>query len=115
MNIEDIIKKYRGRLNDYDASSSIKGHCGDTMEFYIRVEDGKISAVKYEADGCAVTHACGAVVAFYVDGKPIKDAFYISPGLVVNTLGGVPEDHLHCPVLAVMAFFSAVGEYLSKP
>lgn len=115
MAIEDAIKHYAGRLNDPDASASVTGPCGDTMEFYINIESDKITEIRYHADGCGVTTACGAIVSFYADGRPLSEAFFVSPGLIVKTMGGVPEDHKHCPVLAATAFYKALGEYLVKP
>lgn len=114
MVLGEAIKKYQGRLSDPDASASVTGPCGDTMEFYMTIKDGKITGIRYRADGCGVTHACGAIVSFYVDGRPLSEAFNVSPGLIIETLGGVPEDHKHCPVLAATAFYRAIGEYLVK-
>jgi len=115
MKIEDALVEYAGRLNDPDASASVTGPCGDTMEFYINIEGGRISKIKYHAEGCGVTQACGAVVSFYADQRPLAEAFFVSPGLVLKTLGQVPEDHKHCAILASTAFYRALADYLIKP
>mgnify|MGYP001183595465 FL=1 len=115
MALEAAVEKYQGRLNDPDASASVTGPCGDTMEFYLNIKDGKITEIRYHADGCGVTKACGAIVSFYADGRPLAEAFFVSPGLIVKTMGGVPDDHKHCPVLAATAFYRALGDYLTKP
>ena len=115
MALEDALTHYEGRLNDPDASASLTGPCGDTMEFYINFEGDKIKEIRYHADGCGVTKACGAIAAFYADQRELAEALYVSPGLIIKTLGGVPEDHKHCPVLAASAFYKAVGEYLARP
>ncbi|OGR49132.1 MAG: hypothetical protein A2021_00660 [Elusimicrobia bacterium GWF2_52_66] len=113
--LEDAIKKYSGRLNDPTASASVTGPCGDTMEFYINIENDKITEIRYYTEGCGVTKACGALVAFYADQRPLSEAFFVSPGLIIKTLGKVPDDHKHCPILAATAFYRALGEYLVKP
>lgn len=113
--LEDAIKKYSGRLNDPTASARVKGPCGDTMEFFVNIENDKITDVRFHADGCGVTTACGAAVSFYVDGRPLSEAFFISPGLILRTLGQVPEDHKHCAILASTAFYRALADYLIKP
>lgn len=115
MALEQAIAKYQGRLNAPDASASVTGPCGDTMEFYLNIKDEKITEIRYHADGCGVTQACGAIVSFYADGRPLSEAFYVSPGLIIKTMNGVPPDHKHCPVLAATAFYKALGEYLLKP
>lgn len=115
MPLEDAIRKYSGRLNDPTASASVIGPCGDTMEFYINIENDKITEIRYHADGCGVTMACGALVAFYADQRPLSEALFVSPGLIFRTLGQVPEGHRHCPILAATAFYRAIGDYLCKP
>jgi len=115
MALDKAVKHYEGRLNDPDASASVTGPCGDTVEFYINFDGQKIKEIKYHADGCGVTQACGAIVAFYADQRPLSEAFFVSPGLIIKTLGQVPEDHKHCPILASTAFYRALGDYLVKP
>lgn len=115
MALEEAIEKYSGRLNDPTASARVTGPCGDTMEFFVNIENGKITEVRFHADGCGVTAACGAAVAFYVDGRPLSEAFFISPGLILRTLKQVPDDHKHCAILASTAFYRALADHLIKP
>lgn len=115
MKLEDAVKKYSGRLNDPDAASSVTGPCGDRMEFYLNFDGERIKEVRFHADGCDVTSACGAIVAFHADGRELDEAFFISPGLLLKTLGRVPEDHRHCAILACTAFFRAVADRLLEP
>ncbi|OGS14155.1 MAG: hypothetical protein A2234_10870 [Elusimicrobia bacterium RIFOXYA2_FULL_58_8] len=115
MPLEEAIKVYAGRLNDPTASASVTGPCGDTMEFYINIEGEKIIEIRYYTEGCGVTKACGALAAFYADQRPLSEALLVSPGLILNTLGQVPEDHKHCAILACNAFYRAIADYFLKP
>lgn len=115
MKLEEAVKKYSGRLNDPDSASSVTGPCGDRMEFYLNFDGERIKEVRFHADGCDVTSACGAIVAFHADGRTLDEAFFISPGLLLRTLGRVPEDHRHCAILACTAFFRAVADRLLEP
>lgn len=115
MKLEDAVKGYSGRLNDPDAASSVTGPCGDRMEFYLNFDGDRIKEVRFHAEGCDVTNACGAIVAFHADGRTLDEAFFISPGLLLKTLGRVPEDHRHCAILACTAFFRAVADRLLEP
>ena len=114
MPFDEAVKKYSGRMNDADASASITGACGDTMEFYLNISDNKVREVRFHADGCGYTTACGAVAAFYADGRVLEEALYVSPGLILKTLGNVPEDHRHCAILAATALYKAVADCLLK-
>lgn len=114
MPLEEAAKKYQGRLNDPDASASVTGACGDTMEFYLNITDNKITGVRFHADGCGYTSACGAVAAFYADGRPLEEAMFVSPGLILRTLKNVPEDHRHCAILAATTLYKAIADHLLK-
>jgi len=114
MFLEEAVKKYSGRLNDPDASASVTGACGDTMEFYLNIGDNTVKEVKFHADGCGYTSACGAVAAFYADGRVLEEALYVSPGLILKTLGNVPEDHRHCAILAATTLYKALADHLLK-
>jgi nitrogen fixation NifU-like protein len=106
--------KFFGRMNDPTASSYLKGPCGDAMEFYLVIEDKKITDIKYFTDGCGATRACAAMVAHLAYGKTIKEALAISAGDVIIRLKGLPEDHLHCSILAVSTLYRAIADYLLK-
>ena len=103
-----------GRMNDPTSSACLKGPCGDEMEFYLVISDGKIEEVKYFSEGCTATRACGAMAARLALGQSVSEALYISAGDVRDRLKGLPEDHLHCSILAVSAFYRAIAEYLLK-
>lgn len=107
-------QKYFGRMNDPVSSSYLKGPCGDAMEFYLVIEKGRISEIKYYTDGCHATRACAAMAAKLADGKTVKEALLISAGEVITRLKGLPEDHLHCSILSVSTLYRAIAEYLLK-
>ncbi len=106
--------KFFGRMNDPTASAYLKGPCGDSMEFYLVIENKKITGIKYYADGCGATRACAAMVAQMAYGKTIKEALAISAGEVIMQLKGLPEDHLHCSILSVSTLYRAIADYLLK-
>ena len=116
---EEVIKllndpKFFGRMNDPTASSYLKGPCGDSMEFYLVIEDKKITDIKYYTDGCGATRACAAMVAHLAYGKTVKDALAISAKEVIKKLKGLPENHLHCSILSVSTLYRAIADYLLK-
>ncbi len=94
-------QRYFGRMNDPVSSSYLKGPCGDAMEFYLVIEHGKITQIKYYTDGCQATRACASMVAKLAEGKFIQEALSISAGEVIMRLKDLPEDHLHCSILSV--------------
>jgi nitrogen fixation NifU-like protein len=112
--IEEALNKYSGVLDNPDGYSDITGPCGDEMAFYFKIKDGRISEIKFKATGCGVTLTCGAVVAFTADGLPLSEALRISPAYITDTIGYIPSDHKHCPILAATSFYGAVANYFLK-
>lgn len=106
--------RYFGRMNDPTSASYLKGPCGDAMEFYLVIEQDRIVEVKYYTDGCHATRACAAMAAKLAEGKTITDALLVSAGKVIKRLKGLPEDHLHCSILAVSTLYRAIADYLLK-
>jgi nitrogen fixation NifU-like protein len=106
--------KFFGRMNAPTASSYLKGPCGDSMEFYLVIEENRITDIKYYTDGCGATKACAAFVAQAAYGKTVQEALAISAGEVTAKLKGLPEDHLHCSILAVSTLYRAIADYLLK-
>lgn len=114
ISMEEAINKYFGVLDNPDGSSDIIGPCGDKMAFFFKLKEGRISEIRFKATGCGVTLACGAAVAFTADKLPLSEAMFISPGYIAKTIGPVPPDHKHCPLLAATSFYRAIADYFLK-
>ncbi|MFH1479244.1 MAG: iron-sulfur cluster assembly scaffold protein [Candidatus Omnitrophota bacterium] len=106
--------KYFGRMNDPTAAASIKGPCGDEIEFYLVIDNKIIKDIKFYAEGCDDTIVCGDAVSRLVIGRSIDEALGISPKEVKDTLDDLPEDHSHCTILAVSTLYRAIADYLLK-
>ena len=106
--------KHFGRMNDPTSAASIKGPCGDEMEFYLVIEDRTIKEIKFYTKGCIATKVCGSMTAQLALGKSIDEALGISAREVIDKLQGLPEDHCHCPILAVSTLYRAIANYLLK-
>jgi len=102
---------FLGRMNDPSAAARVTGPCGDTMEFYLVIKDGRIETVRYHTDGCQYTHLCGTVVAQTAQGSSIMEALSIHPAMLLNGLKDMPPGHRHCAILAVSTLYRAIGEY----
>jgi len=116
---EDIVAlakntQHFGRMNDPTSAASIKGPCGDEMEFYLVIKDKIIEDIKFYTKGCIATKVCGAMTAQLASGKSINEALGVSPKKVIEALSGLPEDHCHCSILAVSTLYRAIADYLLK-
>ena len=102
--------KYFGRMTDPSVGAWHTGPCGDTMEFYLVIEEETIRKVRYYTDGCEFTRLCGRTVAQYIEGKTLTDALAISAKYVLDEHPELPSTNRHCAILAVMTFYKAIGQ-----
>ena len=103
-----------GKIKDSDSYVSITGICGDTIEIYLIVRNGKISDIRFMTDGCGATITCVSYVTRSAKGKCLEEALRIKPEDVVKYFEGLPEEHKHCAKLAVITLKAAIEKYQSK-
>lgn len=104
-----------GDIPDYDGMGKVGSPvCGDMMEVYIKVEDGRLADVKYKTFGCGAAVASGSMGTEMVKGKTIEEAMKITDMQVAEALDGLPEEKLHCSNLAADGIRTAIEDYLSK-
>ena len=103
-----------GRIENSDASAEMRGSCGDTMEMSFRIKKEVIKEIQFFTDGCGVILSCGSAITELVKGKTIHEALKISPYDLINDLGGLPRDGIHCAILSVGTLHKAIADYLLK-
>ena len=103
-----------GRLQDFNGHAKITGPCGDTMEFWLQVQDEKIKKVSFITDGCGPSIASGSMTTRLAEGKSLEEVKLINQQDVLKSLDGLPEDHEHCALLATNTLKAACEDYLSK-
>ncbi len=52
--------------------------CGDRIQLSFKVEEGKVSDVKFEGEGCSISMASASMMTQAVKGKPIEEALHMS-------------------------------------
>ena len=100
-----------GKIEDADSQVSITGVCGDTIEMYLALKDGKINDIKFMTDGCGATIACASYVTRMVKGKAIADALLMKSEDVDSYFEGLPDESKHCAKLAIDALKAALNRY----
>jgi tRNA-specific 2-thiouridylase len=82
--------------------------CGDLSRISLSVEDGRIAAVSFDAEGCGSTIAATAAVAELVDGVPVIEAARLGTEEIDAALGGLTPAKLHAARLASDALHRAL-------
>jgi nitrogen fixation NifU-like protein len=88
--------------------------CGDMMTFYIKVDDNRLSDVKFKTFGCGAAIAVSSIVSEMAKGKTLEEVRKITPALVAQELEGLPKNKYHCSNLGAQALNKAIDNYLKK-
>lgn len=102
-----------GRIPNADGSAIITGPCGDTMDIWLKVKDNTIKEITFWTDGCGTSIAAGSMVTEMAKGKSVVGASRIRQQDVLDALGGLPEDSVHCALLAANTLNAAIKDYLA--
>ena len=102
-----------GLISNPDGQARMTGLCGDTMEIWLRVRDGIIEQATFWTDGCGTTIAAGSMATELAKGKRVAEAFRIVQQDVLDALGGLPDDSVHCALLAANTLREAVKDQLA--
>lgn len=104
-----------GSIEDADGIGEVgNAKCGDIMKMYLKIKDNVIEDVKFETFGCGSAIASSSMATEMVKGKTIDEALAVTNKDVVEALGGLPAQKLHCSVLAEESIKSAVKDYYDK-
>ncbi len=88
--------------------------CGDIMKIYIKVEDNRITDVKFQTFGCGAAIASSSMATEMIMGKTLEEAWDLSNKAVAQALDGLPPQKVHCSVLAEDAIHKAINDYRVK-
>lgn len=101
-----------GEIADADGVGEVGNTtCGDMMTFYIKVEDGVITDVKFKTFGCGAAIAVSSMVSEMAKGRTVEEAAAITRDDVADALDGLPARKMHCSNLGTDALRKAIENY----
>jgi len=104
-----------GELPDANAVGEVGNPtCGDIMKMYLKIKDDVIEDIKFKTFGCGAAIATSSIATELVKGKTIQEALKLTNKAVVQALGGLPSQKIHCSVLAEQAIKSALADYYRR-
>jgi len=110
--IEYYLKKVNvGRIEKPSVHLAYTGPCGDTMEVYLKIESNVIKDAKFQAIGCAGAFSSGSALMEMVKGKTLEEAARVTEEDIVNFLGGIPKQKIHCACLAKRTLQRTIAKY----
>jgi nitrogen fixation NifU-like protein len=104
-----------GEIENADGVGTVgNASCGDIMQISLKIENNIIVDAKFKTFGCTAAIATSSTATEMVKGMTIEEALKLTNKRVVEELGGLPAQKLHCSVLAEEAIKKAIEDYLSK-
>ena len=101
-----------GVIDDANAIGTVGNpSCGDIMKLYLKIEDNIIKDAKFETFGCAAAIVSSSVATEIIKGKTIEEALQLNNADIIEELGGLPAQKIHCSVLAKEAIEEAIKYY----
>ncbi|MBU1194431.1 MAG: iron-sulfur cluster assembly scaffold protein [Proteobacteria bacterium] len=105
--------KWNGRMEHPDGFARVTGECGDTMEIYLKFENDRVSNASYFTDGCASSMLSGSFTAELAIGKTSDELTGVTADMILNAIGRLPEEDMHCTTLAERTVQEALSQYMS--
>lgn len=118
---ENILDHYkhprnRGKIAHADSEAHDSNPlCGDDITYYLKIEHGRVSEIKFDGAACAICLAASSMLTEEVAGKPIEHARAYKKEQLLSVLGIDPgPTRLKCALLPLKVMKLAVYKHLGK-
>lgn len=100
-----------GDLPDATATVEVTNPvCGDVLRLAVRLENGRISSVRFKTQGCVAAIACSSALTDALINKSPAELRAITPQQISSALGDLPPATFHAAQLCT----DAVAALLKK-
>ena len=90
--------------------------CGDSIDIDMKIDDSKVSDIKFHGRGCAICMACSSVLTEITKGKDIEEVKKITKNDILGELGleNLQAVRIKCALLSLKVLKFALYSYLAK-
>ena len=107
-------RDYQETVAKPDGLGRAQRECGDTITFFLKVNQGQLEAISYDIQGCIFTHACANTIIYLAREKNLFSAGQITEDDILSYLKTLPKKERHCATLALKAFRRAIASLENK-
>ncbi|HZW58122.1 MAG TPA: SUF system NifU family Fe-S cluster assembly protein [Nitrososphaerales archaeon] len=107
----------RGSIETPDAKSRDSNPlCGDVVEMQLKFANGRVSDIKFNGDGCAISQASASMLTEMVMGKTIEEVRGIDKSVLLENLGSpnLGAVRIKCALLPLKVMKTALYGYLGE-
>ncbi len=90
--------------------------CGDVVEMQLRFSNGKVSDIKFNGDGCAISQASASMLTEMVMGKTVDEVRKLDKVALLDSLGSpnLGAVRIKCALLPLKVMKIALYKYLGE-
>ena len=90
--------------------------CGDSIDIDMKIDENKVTDIKFHGKGCAICMACSSVLTEITKGKSVDEARAIEKNDVLGELGleHLQAVRIKCALLSLKVLKSALYTYMGN-
>jgi len=106
--------RHLGVLERFNGCARITGPCGDTMVYWVLVENDVVADVSWVTSGCGSSRSAGSMTSVLAHGSTLARVESLEQADVLAALGGFPPEAQHCALLSANTLKAAVADYRER-
>jgi len=106
-----------GEIKDHDVTFHDSNPlCGDSIDIDMKIDDNKVTDIKFHGKGCAICMACSSVLTEITKGKTLDEVRKIDKNDILGELGleHLQAVRIKCALLSLKVVKSALYTYMGE-